>query len=80
MEPEDPAEPEIRDLAGLEVGLAAQRAAAAGYEVCFVSTKPPWGGKGEGGTRVVRVRFTGPRLLELTVAREGWTRVGGEKP
>lgn len=71
---------EPEDLVGLEVGLAAQRAAATGYEVSLVRTAPPWGGQGQGATRVVRVRLAGPHLLEFTVAREGWTRVGGEKP
>ncbi len=68
------------DLVGLEAGVAAAAAGDRGYAVRFVATAPPWKGVGQGAERVVRVRPAGDDVLELTVAREGWTRVGRENP
>ncbi len=66
------------DLVGLSLDEAEERAWAAGTATSRVLTGPPWPGEGTGAARVVRVRQIAPGKLELTVAREGHSRVPGD--
>jgi len=65
------------DLIGLRLERALERAAGAGLDVRLVETGPPGASPGSGPHRVVRVRETGPGLVELTVAPEIPTGLAG---
>lgn len=65
------------DLLGFEGSAACEALAAAGWQVRLAFTAPPRGGRPAGPPRVIRVRRTAEKEVELLCAAPDWS--GGHR-